>query len=129
MSEKTRVLILGGGFDGVVAAWQFEKRRDPRFEVTVVNRDNFFLFTPMLHEIAASDLDLTNIVNPVRKMIRRVKFFCGDVDKIDIDEKQVVVSHGFDRHSHTLEYDHLVLALGSVTNFFNLPGLTERALT
>src|SRR5881628_1401467 len=129
MSEKTRVLILGGGFGGLYAALQFEKRRDPRFGVTVVNRENFFLFTPMLHEIAASDLDLTNIVNPIRKMIRHVNFFCGDVDKIDIDKKQVVVSHGFDRHSHTLEYDHLVLALGSVTNFFNLPGVADRALT
>jgi NADH:quinone reductase (non-electrogenic) len=129
MADKTRVLILGGGFGGLYAALEFEKRNDPRFEVTVVNRENFFLFTPMLHEIAASDLDLTNIVNPVRKMIRRVNFFCGDVDKIDIESKQVVVSHGFDRHSHTLEYDHLVLALGSVTNFFNLPGVAERALT
>src|SRR5262249_46720126 len=114
---------------GLYAALEFEKRNDPRFEVTVVNRENFFLFTPMLHEIAASDLDLTNIVNPVRKMIRRGNFFCGDVDKIDIESSQVVVSHGFHRHSHTLEYDHLVLALGSVTNFFNLPGVAERALT
>ena len=129
MSDKTRVLILGGGFGGLYAALEFEKRNDPRFEVTVVNRENFFLFTPMLHEIAASDLDLTNIVNPVRKMIRRVNFFCGDVDKIDIDKKQVVVSHGFNRHSHLLEYDHLVLALGSVTNFFNLPGVAKHALT
>src|SRR6266699_5314569 len=129
MPHKTRVLILGGGFGGLYAALQFEKRRDPRFEVTVVNRENFFLFTPMLHEIAASDLDLTNIVNPVRKMIRRVHFFCGDVDKIDIDKKRVTVSHGFDRHSHELEYDHLILALGSVTNFFNLPGVAEHALT
>jgi NADH dehydrogenase len=51
------------------------------------------------------------------------------VDKIDVDKKQVVVSHGFDHHSHALEYDQLVLALGSVTNFFNLPGVAERALT
>src|SRR5438874_11480846 len=51
MPDKTRVLILGGGFGGLYAALQFEKRRDPRFEVTVVNRENFFLFTPMLHEI------------------------------------------------------------------------------
>jgi NADH:quinone reductase (non-electrogenic) len=87
MANKTRVLILGGGFGGLYAALEFEKRRDPRFEVTVVNRENFFLFTPMLHEIAASDLDLTNIVNPVRKMIRRVNFFCGDVEKIDIEAK------------------------------------------
>jgi NADH dehydrogenase FAD-containing subunit len=56
MSDKTRVLILGGGFGGLYAALEFEKRNDPRFEVTVVNRENFFLFTPMLHEIAASDL-------------------------------------------------------------------------
>jgi NADH:ubiquinone reductase (H+-translocating) len=129
MSERIRVLILGGGFGGLYAALEFEKRRDPRIEVTVVNRENFFLFTPMLHEIAASDLDLTNIVNPVRKLIRHVNFFCGDVEKIAIDKKQVVVSHGFHRHSHTLEYDHLVLSLGSVTNFFNLPGVAERALT
>jgi 2-polyprenyl-6-methoxyphenol hydroxylase-like FAD-dependent oxidoreductase len=57
MANKTRVLILGGGFGGLYAALEFEKRRDPRFEVTVVNRENFCLFTPMLHEIAASDLD------------------------------------------------------------------------
>jgi len=74
LADKTRVLILGGGFGGLYAALQLEKLRDPRFEVTVVNRENFFLFTPMLHEIAASDLDLTNIVNPVRKMIRRAIF-------------------------------------------------------
>src|SRR5947208_7813090 len=49
----------------------------------------------MLHEIAASDLDLTNIVNPVSKMIRHVNLFCGDVDKIDIGKKRVTVSHGF----------------------------------
>ena len=126
---KTRVLILGGGFGGLYAALEFEKRRDPDFEVTLVNRENYFLFTPMLHEIAASDLDLTNIVNPVRKMLRHVKFFVGDVESVDIENKSVTVSHGFDRHSHTLEYDHLVLGLGSITNFFNLPGLAERALT
>src|SRR4030095_10826577 len=129
MSEKTRVLILGGGFGGLYAALQFEKRRDPRFEVTVVNRENFFLFTPMLHEIAASDLDLTNIVNPIRKMLRHVGFFVGDVESVDVTNKRVTVAHGFNRHSHALEYDHLVLGLGSITNFFNLPGLAERALT
>jgi NADH dehydrogenase len=129
MDSKTRVLILGGGFGGLYAALEFERRRDPAFEVTVVSHDNFFLFTPMLHEIAASDLDLTNIVNPVRKMLRHVSFFAGDVESINLEGKHVVVSHGFDRHTHALEYDHLVLALGSITNFFNLPGLAERALT
>ncbi|HKP93357.1 MAG TPA: FAD-dependent oxidoreductase, partial [Chthoniobacterales bacterium] len=129
MPNKTRVLILGGGFGGLYAALQFEKLKLPDFEVTLVSRENFFLFTPMLHEIAASDLDLTNIVNPIRKMLRHVSFFVGDVESVDVAKKRVTVSHGFDRHSHALEYDHLALGLGSITNFFNLPGLAERALT
>ncbi len=127
--KKSRVLILGGGFAGVYAALEFERRKDPDIEITLVNRDNFFLFTPMLHEIAASDLDITNIVNPVRKMLRHVDFFAGDVESIDLEKRAVVVSHGFDHHTHTLEYDHLVLALGSITNFFKIPGLEERAFT
>src|SRR5689334_12940320 len=129
MPDKTRVLILGGGFGGLYAALQFEKRKLPDFEVTLVSRENFFLFTPMLHEIAASDLDLTNIVNPIRKMLRHVSFFVGDVESVDVVNRRVTVTHGFDRHSHDLEYDHLVLGLGAITNFFNLPGLAERALT
>jgi NADH dehydrogenase len=127
--KKSRVLILGGGFSGLYAALEFERWKNSDIEVTLVNRDNFFLFTPMLHEIAASDLDITNIVNPVRKMLRHVDFFAGDVESIDLKKRAVVVSHGFDHHTHTLEYDHLVLALGSITNFFKLPGLEERALT
>jgi len=127
----TRILILGGGFAGLYAAMQLEKTlaREPGIEVTLVNRGNFFLFTPMLHEVAASDLDLTTIVNPVRKMLKRVAFFAGEVEAIDLVGKQIVVSHGFDGHQHSLAYDHLVIGLGSVTNFYNLPGLEEHALT
>ncbi|MBZ5537244.1 MAG: NAD(P)/FAD-dependent oxidoreductase [Acidobacteriia bacterium] len=130
-AEPTRILILGGGFAGMYAAMQFEKTlaRDPDVEVTMVNRENFFLFTPMLHEVAASDLDLTTIVNPARKMLKRVNFFAGEVEGIDLPSKQVRVSHGFEGHEHTLRYDHLVVGLGSITNFYNLPGLEQRALT
>jgi NADH dehydrogenase len=129
--EKTRILILGGGFAGLHAAIHLDDTlaRDPKVEITLVNRDNFFLFTPMLHEVAASDLDLTNIVNPVRQLLRRVHFFAGEVEAINLERKQVKVSHGFDRHHHDLPYDHLVIGLGAITNFFNLPGLAERALT
>lgn len=127
--KTTRILILGGGFGGLYAALEFEKRRDPSLEVTLVSHDNFFLFTPMLHEVAASDLDLTHIVNPIRKMLQHVRFFVGDVASIDLDARSVVVAHGFDHHTHTLEYDHLVFALGSVTNFYNIPGLADRAVT
>jgi NADH dehydrogenase FAD-containing subunit len=66
---KTQVLIIGGGFGGLYAAVHLEKTlaRDSNVEVTLINRDNFFLFTPMLHEVAASNLDLTHIVIPVHK--------------------------------------------------------------
>ena len=127
--KKNRVLILGGGFGGLYAALEFEKRRDPDFEVTLISQDNFFLFTPMLHEVAASDLDLTHIVNPIRKMLRHVHFFEGEIQSIDVANRQVMVSHGFDQHMHTLEYDHLVFALGCVTNFYDIPNLMETAVT
>lgn len=129
--KKIRIVILGGGFAGLHAAMHLDNTlaRDPDIEITLVNRENFFLFTPMLHEVAASDLDLTNIVNPIRKLLKRVMFFAGDVESIDLDQKCVSVSHGFDHHRHDLHYDHLVIGLGSITNFFNLPGLPERALT
>lgn len=131
MNTKHRILILGGGFGGLYAALELERElyKYPNVEVTLVNRENFFLFTPMLHEVAAGDLDLTNIVNPVRKLLRKVTFFEGEVEAIDLVEHTVRVSHGFARHSHRLEFDQVVLGLGSSTNFFGLPGLEEHALT
>ena len=129
--EPIRVLMVGGGFAGLYAALEFEKiladNRD--IEVTLVNRENFFLFTPMLHEVAASDLDMTHIVNPIRKLLRRVRFFHGSVESIDLNRREVVVSHSDQHHHHTLSYDHLVISLGAVTNFFGLPGLEQCSLT
>src|SRR5262249_51402806 len=131
-SSKKHVLILGGGFAGLYAAIHLEKTVacDPDVEVTLVNRENFFLFTPMLHEVAASDLGITHIVNPVRKLLKRVKFFDGEATRIDLTSRTVTVTHGIkEAHPHELKYDHLVLSLGSVTNFFNTPGLERHALT
>jgi NADH dehydrogenase len=79
--------------------------------------------------VAASDLDITHIVNPVHKLLRRVQFFAGEVEAIDLPARRVVVAHGFDRHTHEMTYDQLVIGLGAMTNFFNLPGLEARALT
>jgi NADH dehydrogenase len=126
-----RILILGSGFAGLYAALRLQKRLAGRkdVEVLLVNRENFFSFTPMLHEVAASDLDLTHIVNPVRKMLSRVQFFLGDVEAVDVAGRTVTVAHGSDGHTHDLPWDHLVVALGSTTNFYGLPGLEEHALT
>ena len=130
-NRKPRVLILGGGFGGMYAALEFERAlaRGAALDVTLVNHDNFFLFTPMLHEVAASDLDITNIVSPIRKLLRRVTFFHGEIEAIDLVQKRVGLSHGHEQHCHSLLYDHLVLALGSTTNFFDIPGLATRAVT
>jgi NADH dehydrogenase len=129
-ARKTQVLILGGGFGGLYAALEMEKSLalNPNVDITLINKENFFLFTPMLHEVAASDLDITHIVNPIRKLLKRVRFFDGDVEHIDFERKQVVVSHGVEHHDHVLDYDRLLIALGSVTNFHGLPG-KEHALT
>ena len=132
-SARKRIVILGGGFAGVYAALHLEKLlgTDPEVEICLVSRDNFFLFTPMLHEIAASDLEITNIVNPLRKLLRHTKVLVGEIERIDLPNKQVMVSHGrhhYLNHSQILDYDHLILALGSITNFFNLPGVAELAL-
>jgi len=71
MARQIKILILGGGFGGLYTALELERAlgKSPDVEITLVNRDNFFLFTPMLHEVAASDLDLTAIVNPIRKLL------------------------------------------------------------
>ena len=128
--RKKRIVILGGGFGGVYAAIHLEKllARVDAVEISLVSRDNFFLFTPMLHEIAASDLEITNIVNPLRKLLRNVEVLVGDVNQIDLPNKRVLISHGYRKRSLQIDYDHLVIALGSITNFYDIPGLADLAV-
>src|SRR5437762_9656174 len=120
--RKKRIVILGGGFGGVYAAMRLEKllARESAVEICLVSRDNFFLFTPMLHEVAASDLEITNIVNPLRKLLHKVDVLVGDVHQIDLSAKRVLISRGFRNHPQQIGYDHLVIALVSVTNFYYL---------
>jgi NADH dehydrogenase len=130
--DKKRIVVLGGGFAGVYAALDLERAfgRDESVQLTLVNRDNFFLFTPMLHEVAASDLDITHIVSPIRKLLKRTDFFHGECLSIDLQGRTVKVAHGESaEHPHILPYDHLVLALGGVTNFFGTPGVDGAAYT
>ena len=93
---KTRIVILGGGFGGLYSARHFEKTiaADPTVEVTLVSRENFVLFTPMLHEVAAGDLDLSDIVCPLRKMLKQVRFLQADVEGIDLEMREVSLAYG-----------------------------------
>ncbi len=127
----TRILILGGGFGGLYAALHLDKTfgSDPNVELTLVSRDNYALFTPMLHEVAAGELEMSDIVNPIRRMLRWTAFIQAEVQSIDLPARRVTVGHGLRGDRQELSFDHLVLALGSETNFFDLPGLAERAIT
>ena len=131
MTDRRQILVLGGGFGGVYAALELERVLGgrPDAEVTLVTRENYLLFTPMLHEVAAGELEPSTIINPLRKLLTRTDIFLGDVERIDTTARRVRVTHGFDGHGHELPYDHLVLALGSVTNFFGLPGVATHAHT
>jgi hypothetical protein len=77
-----RVLILGGGFGGIYDAIELERilARRGDLEVTLVTRDNYFLFTPMLPEVAAGELELSTIINPLRRLLKRVKSFVGIIE-------------------------------------------------
>jgi NADH:ubiquinone reductase (H+-translocating) len=130
-AEKKRILILGGGFAGAYTAKHLERLLggDSGFEIMLVAKENFILFTPMLHEVAGADLSVTDIVQPLREMLRHVRVAIADIEAIDLVRKVVRVRHaGFDR-VFEVTYDHLVLAVGATTNFYRIPGLEEYALT
>jgi NADH dehydrogenase len=128
---KKRILILGGGFAGAYTARYLEKRLGATsdIEIVVIAKENFVLFTPMLHEVAGSDVSLTHIVQPLRKMLRHAHIGIAEIEAIDLAQKRVRIRHHALPGPYELSYDQLVLALGAVTNFYHTPGLQERALT
>ena len=129
--NKTKIVIAGGGFAGLAAATYLDKRlaRRADTEVVLISRENFILFTPMLHEVAAGDLYPSDIINPLRRILRHVKIVQADVKAIDPSERRVRCSAGVAQLEFQLEFDHLLLALGSETNFLDLPGLSDWAVT
>jgi NADH:ubiquinone reductase (H+-translocating) len=130
-TTKRRILILGGGFAGAYTAHHLEARlgRDSNVEVILVARENFVLFTPMLHEVAGSDVADTDIVQPLRKMLRRTRIGIAEIHSIDLATKTVRIVHHDLPQPYDIVYDQLVVALGAVTNFYHTPGLEQHALT
>jgi NADH dehydrogenase len=124
---KTRVVIAGGGFAGLYAAKYLDKHlaRRADVEVTLISRENFILFTPMLHEVAAGDLSPGDIVYPVRRFLRHVKFIEADVHAIDMNARRVRCTGGVRDVDVQVEFDHLLLTLGSETNFFGMQGVAD----
>ena len=128
--QRTRVLILGGGFGGVYTAIALEKllKRDPQVEIGLVNKDNYLVFQPMLPEVISGSIGILDVISPIRRLCPRTNLYTRTVEAIDLKNKVVTVSSGFRPRPLTLEYDHLVIALGNMTSFSGQPGLAENAL-
>src|SRR5438132_6065188 len=127
MSAK-RILILGGGFAGVYTARTLEKLLAPgEGEITLVNRENYWVYQPMLPEVISGSIGLTDVVSPIRRLCPRTRLVMREVESIDLERRSVTVSPGFRPVETRLTYDYLVIALGNVTNFYGMPGLMENA--
>jgi NADH dehydrogenase len=118
-----RIVVLGAGFGGLQATVELDRifRGDPEKEIVLVSDQNFFLFTPLLPQIASSYINPRHIVQAVRDLRgrRRFRFRRDDVRSIDLDHRRVELASG------ALPYDSLVVALGSCADYFGVPGARE----
>src|SRR5215472_12320711 len=111
MSENPkRVVILGGGFAGVSTARYLEKLLGPEEAcITLVNRENYWVYQPILPEVISGSIGLTNVVSPIRRLCPRTNLIMREVEDIDLDRRIVTISPGFRPHQLEVKYDHLVM--------------------
>ena len=118
-----RIVVLGSGFAGMQAVVELERlfRRDANYEILLVSEQNFVLFTPLLPQIASSQVDPRHIAQAIRDVRghRRFRFLRSTVSAIDLVNRRVETTVG------PIAYDSLVIALGSRTNYFHTPGAPE----
>ncbi|OGE21430.1 MAG: hypothetical protein A3J42_06585 [Candidatus Dadabacteria bacterium RIFCSPHIGHO2_12_FULL_53_21] len=122
-----RVLILGGGFAGLEVAQNLEKifkQRDD-VDITLVNQNNYLIFTSMLAEVVSSSIEAKNIVIPLRECLNKAGFKELIADSIDLDKKTVSCHRPDNNENFTFGYDYLVLAMGSITGFHGVEGAGE----
>ncbi len=129
-ANPPRVVILGGGFAGMKTAECLEQelRTNPAVSIAVVSETNALLFTPMLAEVAGGSLEPSHISTPLRTSLHRTEFIRGRVASVDLETKRVILepSPG-EVGRREIAYDHLVLALGSVSNYLGLTNVQQRA--
>ncbi|MGC1425142.1 MAG: NAD(P)/FAD-dependent oxidoreductase [Nitrosotalea sp.] len=138
VNDRKRILILGGGFGGIQVLRRFEKKFENDFtvDITIVSKNNFFLFTPMLPEVASGMIETRHIVTPVRAFCKRARFYEAIVRSIDFQKRQVTISNVIGNtddltnwHDHVLDYDYLVISLGGETNFFGMEDVKKYSHT
>ncbi|MDE7459579.1 MAG: NAD(P)/FAD-dependent oxidoreductase [Paramuribaculum sp.] len=123
--QKEKIVIVGGGFAGLNLVKRLDKRK---FDVTLVDRNNFHSFPPLFYQIASSGLDPGSISFPFRREMRKGKvkgarFHLGEVKSIDVARKEIHTQF------ETLQYDKLVIAAGTTNNFFGNPELIKHVYT
>ena len=126
-SEKKRITILGGGFAGMRVAEYLEEQLGGSALITLVSETNALLFTPMLSEVAGSSLEPSHITTPLRSSLHSTKFIRARVTGLDLAAHRVHLAPGAANTSEDrredIPYDHLVLALGAVSNYLGVPNL------
>ena len=125
---RPKVVILGGGYGGIYTALGLEgAARKGKIDLSLISRDNFFLFQPMLAEVVSGNIEPPHIVNPIRRLCRHTNFYQAEVESIDLENRQVVVSYP-DHSDYTyIPYEHLVVAVGSSMDLSRLPGVSEHS--
>jgi NADH:ubiquinone reductase (H+-translocating) len=128
--RRARVVVLGGGFGGVYTALHLERlvAKGAPVDVSLVNRENYLVFQPMLAEVIAGDVGILDTVSPLRQLLQRTDLFVREIEGVDLDRRVVILGAGLTPQTHELAFDHLVIALGNVTDFRGVPGLPEHAM-
>lgn len=129
-SENKKVVILGGGFAGVYSAIYLIKNRKPddKLDVVLINKENYMVFQPLLTEVISGTIDLTHCISPIRRLCPGAKLYTREIEKIDLEKKIITTSPSIKPIPLELSYDYLIIALGLVNNFSELPGLKQHAL-
>ena len=124
--SKPRVVIVGAGFAGYHAAKNLSRLARGRAEVTLLNPTDYFLYLPLLPEVAAGVLAPTRIAVPLSGTLDGVRIVIGEADRVDLGQRRVAYT-GPEGEQAELAYDRLVLAVGSVNKLLPIPGVTEHA--
>jgi len=123
-----RIVIVGGGFAGAYCAQALERKLAPgAAEVLLLDRNNFFVFSPLLVEAGTGSLEPRHAVVSIRSFLRRTSFRMSEVIGVDFDRGRVLCRAAGEKPEE-VPYDHLVLALGSVTRLPEIPGLSEHGM-
>ncbi|MGZ5490622.1 MAG: NAD(P)/FAD-dependent oxidoreductase [Nitrososphaeraceae archaeon] len=181
--KQKKIAILGGGFAGIEVLTKLQKefQNDIRVDITLISKDNFFLFTPMLHEVSSGMIETRHVASPLRAFCKRARFIESEVKSVDLENKTIRFTNPIldarfrnsigeeqvmkldtcllsndhlasksplrsltnntknydnnygdinkDHYIKSLDYDYLVLALGSNTNFFGNKNLEKASFT